>query len=116
MTAWKHWLRSAARLAALTGILASVSAPALATDDLRTLKFYGWGGCRAADGSHGEYTVVTGISFEECKNRCTLGKAKCPAIEYNKRIDRCEIHKKTVASVALGADGRAQNTACYKLK
>jgi hypothetical protein len=56
------------------------------------LTLLGDGGCRTADGTEGEYTVVRETSEDACKARCFGGNAPCTAIEFNTNNGQCEVH------------------------
>ena len=62
------------------------------------LTLLGEGGCRTADGEQGEHTMISAVSFDDCKAKCLEANGQCTALEYNSNNSSCEIHSEPITS------------------
>ena len=60
------------------------------------LTLLGGGGCRTADGTEGEYTVIRETSEDWCKARCFGANGPCTAVEFNTNNGQCEVHTQPI--------------------
>ncbi len=68
-------------------------------NDEDRLTLLGDGGCRTADGSEGNHTVISQESQEACKARCFVGDEPCTAVEFNANNGNCEVHSRPITKI-----------------
>jgi hypothetical protein len=80
-------------------------------DGQERLTLLGEGGCRTADGGHGDSSTVGVASAEDCEAQCFNGEASCTAVEYNSNNGACEIHREPIAKFE-----HVEGVACYAMR
>jgi hypothetical protein len=98
------------------GLCLAIVGLALATqgcwdDGDEHLTLLGEGGCRTADGGHGDSSTIETTTVEDCQTGCFAGDAPCAAIEYNANNGMCEVHRQPIASFEHVA-----GVACYAMR
>jgi hypothetical protein len=80
-------------------------------EEQERLTLLGEGGCRTADGGHGDSWTVKAGSAEECEAQCSAGGTPCTAVEYNSNDGACEVHRAPIARFEHVA-----GVACYAMR
>jgi hypothetical protein len=80
-------------------------------DGQESLTLLGEGGCRAADGGHGDARTIQVASAEECEAQCFAEDTACAAVEYNANNGACEVHREPIARFE-----QVDGVACYAMR
>jgi PAN domain len=78
-------------------------------DEQDQLTLLGEGGCRTADGGHGEAITISAVSFDQCKSKCFGTNGQCFAFEYNSNNNVCEIHSEHITTFE-----KVAGVSCYQ--
>jgi len=80
-------------------------------DEQESLTLLGEGGCRTADGGHGDSSTVQVASAEDCEAQCSGGEVSCTAVEYNSNNGLCEVHRAPITRFE-----HVEGVACYAMR
>jgi PAN domain len=80
-------------------------------EEQENLTLIGEGGCRTADGGHGDSWTVQVAAAEDCEAHCSAEEVPCTAVEYNANNGMCEIHREPIARFEHVA-----GVACYAMR
>jgi PAN domain len=78
-------------------------------DEQGQLTLLGEGGCRTADGGHGEPITISAVSFDQCNSKCFGMNGQCSAFEYNSNNNSCEIHSGPITTFE-----KVAGVSCYQ--
>jgi len=98
------------------GLVCAIVGVALAAqgcwdDGQEKLTLLGEGGCRAADGGHGDPRTVPVASAEDCEAQCFAEATPCVAVEYSSNNGACEIHREQITRFE-----HVEGVVCYAMR